>query len=66
LPVVIGYADLLLRKPASDEKNKEPLAQILEAAERAKNLTRQLLAFGRKQMLEIKAMSTMWCGPLKN
>lgn len=51
LTAVNGNASLLL---ASMEKNhpwRDPLTEILKAGERAAELTQQLLAFSRKQML---------------
>ena len=50
MTAVIGYSDLLLRK--ADQGSKEKLEAIRESAVRASDLTRQLLAFGRRQMLQ--------------
>jgi len=57
LMVIQGYADLLLdRLPAGDplRRNAE---QIQMAGQRATSLTRQLLAFSRKQMLAPKILN---------
>jgi two-component system cell cycle sensor histidine kinase/response regulator CckA len=51
LNVIIGYSDLLLRE-VSPGKTRERLLQIVQAAERGAALTRQLLAFSRKQVLQ--------------
>jgi signal transduction histidine kinase/CheY-like chemotaxis protein len=50
LTVINGYATLLMERVASPEDAKQ-LRSIAEAGERAAALTRQLLAFGRKQVL---------------
>jgi two-component system, cell cycle sensor histidine kinase and response regulator CckA len=56
LTVISGYSDLLLTKlPAHDPKRKM-VDQIHRAAERAGALTRQLLAFSRRQFLEPKVL----------
>ncbi|MEK7781775.1 MAG: response regulator [Verrucomicrobiota bacterium] len=52
LTVIRGYAQCLLADPALDHKVRGPMQQIDGAAERAANLTRQLLAFSRKQVLQ--------------
>jgi PAS domain S-box-containing protein len=49
LTVVLGHASLLALQPL-DHKSLASAQQIKEAAERAAGLTRQLLAFGRKQL----------------
>jgi PAS domain S-box-containing protein len=53
LAVINGYSDLLLRRwPDADEAGRRKLEEIRKAGDRAKNLTRQLLAFSRKQVLQ--------------
>lgn len=50
LTVIIGYSELLLNKFPNEEAIREPLRQIRKAGDGAATLTRQLLAFGRKQI----------------
>ncbi len=56
LTVIIGAADMLLVEMDSDESRLE-LQTLLDAAERAADMTRQLLAFGRRQPGEANAVS---------
>jgi PAS domain S-box-containing protein len=51
LTAILGYSDILLRKLRADGPMWEELQQIRRAGERAAGLTRQLLAFSRKQVL---------------
>jgi len=51
LSVITGYSELALRKLSDDAPVRRHLEEILKAAERAATLTRQLLAFSRKQVL---------------
>src|SRR6266850_2326211 len=51
LTVIMGYTDLLLRNEL-EGKVREKLSEINKAADRASSLTRQLLAFSRKQVLK--------------
>ena len=55
LTVISGYSDLLLRG-AKDEGQRQKIDEVKKAAERAASLTRQLLAFSRKQVLEPKVI----------
>ena len=52
LTVIKGYCDVLLRQLPPESPAREPLGQILASARQAADLTRQLLAFGRKQLLQ--------------
>jgi len=57
LAVIIGYADLALRRvSADDEKTVRQIEEIKKAGDRAKSLTGQLLAFSRKQVLQPKVL----------
>ena len=49
LGVIIGYAELALRRVQQDEKLAGQLGEIRIAAKRSADLTRQLLTFARKQ-----------------
>lgn len=50
--VVIGHAEMLLGRHHNDEYTRRGLENILKAGESASALTRQLLAFSRKQIME--------------
>lgn len=54
LTPILGYTELLLAAQSPIETQTASLNQIKQAAERARDLTRQLLAFSRKQLLELK------------
>jgi PAS domain S-box-containing protein len=51
LMVISGYSEFLLERLGTDPLLRGPAQEIARAAERASSLTRQLLAFSRKQML---------------
>lgn len=55
--IVLGHAELLSAEPGLTEQGKDGLVQIRRAGERAAALTRQLLAFGRKQVLQPKVLN---------
>jgi len=54
LSPILGYGEMLLDEFIDGDKRKESVAQIVNAGERARDLVRQLLAFSRKQVLELK------------
>jgi PAS domain S-box-containing protein len=51
LTVIIGYSDSILEDHQHNDDLGRPLKQISDAAKRAATLTRQLLLFGRKQVI---------------
>ena len=57
LTVITGYGDLLSNRLDADDPNRELLTEMLKSAERATHLTRQLLAFSRKQMLQPRVVN---------
>jgi nitrogen-specific signal transduction histidine kinase len=56
LTAVIGHADLVLRKMKNDNPYRKYIQSILNAGKRAGNLTAQLLAFSRKQIIQPKIL----------
>ena len=52
LTVIQGYAQILAARDGLDQKTRDELKQITQAAHRASNLTRQLLTFSRKQIIK--------------
>jgi len=53
LSVILGYAELVLAELQSAEPIRADIEQIQHAGQRAGRLTRQLLAFSRKQILQL-------------
>ena len=51
LGVITGYTELLIRELAAGSRARRRAEEIQRAADRAAALTRQLLAFGRRQVL---------------
>jgi two-component system cell cycle sensor histidine kinase/response regulator CckA len=51
---IIGYSNIILAKTNEDHEFRNEIEEIHKAGERAASLTRQLLAFSRKQILQPK------------
>ncbi len=54
LQAILGYGDLALDEAEADSPVRSSVEEILRAGNRAKTLVSQLLAFSRRQVLEIK------------
>ena len=57
LTAILGYGSLLASRLAPDAPGREEVDEILHASERAAALTRQLLAFSRRQVLKPVVLS---------
>jgi PAS domain S-box-containing protein len=53
---ITGYASLLLERANGDGELRRDLTEIKRAGERAAELTKQLLAFGRRQVLKSRPL----------
>jgi two-component system, cell cycle sensor histidine kinase and response regulator CckA len=51
LTVILGFAELMTADVDMPDRHARDLGEIVKAAQRASGLTRQLLAFGRQQVL---------------
>ena len=56
LTVIGGYSSILLGKLPPDSPHRASIEEIKKASDRASSLTRQLLAFSRKQILQPKIL----------
>jgi PAS domain S-box-containing protein len=56
LTAIQGFAGLLAETLGDSDPRREDVAEIQRAAERAAGLTRQLLAFSRKQILSVRVL----------
>jgi two-component system, cell cycle sensor histidine kinase and response regulator CckA len=56
LGVILGYTGLLLDQENLDGSQRKSIQEIQKAGDRAALLTRQLLAFSRKQVLQTKVL----------
>jgi PAS domain S-box-containing protein len=54
LTIIQGHVGLALSNPDQEKDVRESLLEVRTAAERAARLTRQLLAFSRRQMLQVR------------
>lgn len=56
LSIILGYSNLLETKGGENEALRRDLAEIKNATQKAASLTRQLLAFSRKQLIELSVL----------
>jgi PAS domain S-box-containing protein len=56
LTIINGYAELLLLETGPQSPQNAPLEQIRHAGARAADLTRQLLAYSRKQVMHLQPL----------
>jgi signal transduction histidine kinase len=56
LTVITGFSELVLQRLGATDPPRSYLEEITKAGERASALTRQLLAFSRRQVLETKVL----------
>ncbi len=56
LTVITGYANLLLGRLGTKGEHRREVEEISRAADRASALTRQLLAYGRRQILKSEVL----------
>jgi len=56
LTVILGQCELLGKRTAGDRPLRDEVQEIFKAADQAHRLTGQLLAFGRRQVLEPKVL----------
>jgi two-component system cell cycle sensor histidine kinase/response regulator CckA len=57
LGVILGYSDILQGQIAADQPALKSIAEIQRAGRRAADLTRQLLAFSRRQLLQPQVLN---------
>jgi PAS domain S-box-containing protein len=57
LSVIIGYSELIYGRLRPDDANRGLLYEVQKAGDRASRLTRQLLVFSRKQVLQPQVIS---------
>ncbi len=56
LTAITGYSELLLRRLPEDDPHRRSVEEIHKAGNRAASLTRQLLTFSRKQVVQPKVL----------
>ncbi|MEJ2543209.1 MAG: PAS domain S-box protein [Calditrichaceae bacterium] len=57
LSVILGYIEMLKNRQGLDAQSYEDLIQMERAADHSKEITRQLLAFSRKQIISPKSIN---------
>ena len=56
LMAIYGYSEIVLNSLGANAPARKSVEQIMKAGERAATLTRQLLAFSRRQVLELRVL----------
>lgn len=54
LTVILGYGELLLTSPSLQDSERQMLTAMVESGERAAALTKQLLTFSRRSLVQLK------------
>jgi PAS domain S-box-containing protein len=57
LTIISGYCEIVIGRIGEQDPNWKSVSAIKHAGERAAQLTRQLLAFGRKQVLQLRVIN---------
>lgn len=57
LTIINGYSEMLIKYFDKDDREYEPLEQIIDAGDKAAHLTQQLLAFSRKQVMHPEVLN---------
>ena len=52
LAAILGFSDVLMRSLTPDDTRRQAVEQIAQAAARSASLTRQLLAFARRELIQ--------------
>ncbi len=56
LTVITGYTRLVLERIGNDDPSRADLREVLQAVDRAGDLTRQLLTLSRKQVVDVRSI----------
>ena len=56
LSVILGYAEIILSELKPGDPLRDDVVELNQASERARDLTKQLLAFSRQQLLEPRTL----------
>jgi PAS domain S-box-containing protein len=57
LNVILGYGTMVMDRIGDDQLSREQMNEVLTAADRAATLTKRLLVFSRKQVVEVKPVN---------
>jgi two-component system, cell cycle sensor histidine kinase and response regulator CckA len=58
LSAIIGYGELVASQLAEDDPSRRDVSEVLGAASRAADLTRQILVFSRRQVVDAQVLET--------